>query len=242
MNGQSSKKYIILFFCRQLICFAALSIIFNILGMAGSIIDVYADADVLSLVRESFWCSDGIQIAACLIFVLLLWDIVKVCQYFIKTYLLERPYLLGISRINIAAWMIIIPFVIIVSFQGWNIMHTYDRAVRCVEYYITLEDVNQMIEEKQTEILFVTRRGCPYCGDMKQSLLNILPKVDVTIVHYDTILDREKRAEEMYSTLNTLSVKSVPILLFIENGEVKNRLDATASDEALKDFLELKAE
>lgn len=240
MNMQSLKKYILFFLCRQLICFAALSTIFNIWGMAGSIIDVYADVDTLSLVRESFWCSDGIQIAACLVFILLLWDIIKVARYFVTTYLLEKPCSLGVSRINIAAWLVIIPFVIIVSFQGWNIMHTYDRAVRCIEYCITLEDVNQIIEEKETEILFVTRRGCPYCGDMKQRLLNILPEVDVTMVHYDTILDREERAEEMYSSLNTLSVESVPTLLFIENGEVKNRLDATASDEAIKAFLKLK--
>lgn len=237
MADHSQRKSIFFLFIRIAICFLALLKAVYIWGMAGTIADSYTNEEILNLVTESFWCNQGLYIAMALIASLLLWEIIKICRYSIVNYLLEKPCFLRFTRVNLIIWLVFSGIVIFLLFQGWKLMYPYDRAAKCMEIRLTLEDVEEVIEQKQTEILFITGKGYPDCDEMRQQLLDILPDVDVEIGHYDTFPDREEQPEELYGVLEKISVETVPALVFVEKGEVVNKLEGIVGEETIKEFL-----
>lgn len=211
--------------------------IIEIWSMGGNITDWYMNEAVLRMVRESFLCNDGLLISMAVISIFGLIDIVHICNYCIRYFLLEKQYQFKTERIYKLIWSIVVCASLFMPFQAYRMMKPYHDAVSGIACEAELAELEKILTEGRTAMIYVTRRGCRQCSQSTQQLLNILPKANGSVVHYDTAKDREEHAEELHQMLERLSVETVPTIIFVKGGNICDALEGDFGEETLESFI-----
>lgn len=225
-------------FLRLIICRIFFGSAFQILGMGGNISDWYRDEEILMLVQKSFICNDGPWLVFAIVALFAFIDICRLFWNYISYYLLERRHRLSACRCYKITWSIIMCGCLVVMITAYHTLRPYSDAVITIAQTKSLDEVDQALNEEEALIIYITRRGCNWCADTTQQLLNILPETEyVNLIHYDTAKDRVSQADRMYDMLDRLSVDSVPAIVLFKEGKVENLLDGKMDDEKLKEML-----
>lgn len=88
---------------------------------------------------------------------------------------------------------------------------------------ITLEQLEAHSVMQTKQYLYIGRDDCPDCQAVYPRLTEVNQDNHLGILYYSTSQDRESRPEEMYEVLDALQVDSVPMILLLESGEVRER-------------------
>lgn len=87
---------------------------------------------------------------------------------------------------------------------------------------ITLKELKQKIENKETFPLFVGNEGCSHCVSYKPILESVANQYDITIYH----LDNSKLKEDEYNEFKRIiNISGTPTIAFIEDGEEETTLN-----------------
>lgn len=87
---------------------------------------------------------------------------------------------------------------------------------------ITLKELKQKIENKETFPLFVGNEGCSHCISYKPILESVAKDYDITIYHLDNSKLKDKDYSEFKRIIN---ISGTPTVAFIENGEEETTLN-----------------
>lgn len=92
---------------------------------------------------------------------------------------------------------------------------------------IKLEELENIIKSKNTDVqyVYIGRDSCPTCNTVYPILCSISKEKDLSIMYYSTEEDREKRPQKMYELLKKIEVKSVPTVIGVTNGTIKEKYD-----------------
>lgn len=116
---------------------------------------------------------------------------------------------------------VIIVFMLLRVFWSGKRLHNNDLQI------ISLEEFESILDAKQDEILYiyVGRDSCPTCNTIYPILCSIRQSKNINLMYYSTELDREIRPEQMNDFLDELEIEHVPVVLEIEQGEIKKMYD-----------------
>ena len=88
--------------------------------------------------------------------------------------------------------------------------------------------------QKKSFLLYIGKTSCPACQEFVPLLKSAYDESgQPEVFYYDT-----DKAKHKKTVLRTLNVDEVPSLIYIKKGEVFDRLDNTADQNAIKVFLE----
>lgn len=207
-------------------------------AMAGNITDWYANDEVLSLVRNSFFCQEGIFLSLTVVALLVAVDTFRLFSFYIKYAFFEYSRKFGVKRIYRIIWLVCICASLLFPFKAYRIMEPYTAAIGQLAHEADINEVFQTLENGKTAVVYITRSGCPQCAEATQELLNILPQTNCSVIHYDTAQDREVNAEKMHELLEMLQVTAVPAVSFWENQMVTTVLEGDFEEVALSEAFE----
>lgn len=102
---------------------------------------------------------------------------------------------------------------------------------------IDYKTYKQMIEEKQSFILFIGSSECSHCRDYKVTLNKVIKKYNVEVFYLDLAKLTEKEDNEFNSKI---SFSGTPTTIFIKNGKEESHYNrivgAVDYDEIVKKF------
>ena len=99
------------------------------------------------------------------------------------------------------------------------------RYILFISYHkISLSDLNQIREQKETGLIYIGRDGCRYCDSIYPNLEIFTATQKTEIKYYNTNTDRETNKAEMDKVLNKYGVTQIPVILSVENGIVTQSL------------------
>ena len=113
------------------------------------------------------------------------------------------------KKILIVISIIILLVVAILYFFGY-----FDKKNYCTE--ISLEQLEDKINNKDTFILFIGSTNCSHCKDFQPTLNQIIKDYDLTIYYINVYKLNSDQNTKLLSLINYGS--STPQLYFIENG------------------------
>ena len=87
---------------------------------------------------------------------------------------------------------------------------------------ITLKELKQKIENKETFPLFIGNEGCSHCVSYKPILESVANDYDITVYHLDNSKLKDKEYNEFKSIIN---ISGTPTVAFIEDGEEETTLN-----------------
>lgn len=99
---------------------------------------------------------------------------------------------------------------------------------------LTLDTLNNFIDDKKSGIIYVKRDDCAKCTEMDEYLNNIICKKNNKIYVYSTSKDRDTNSEEMYKFLDSIEVTYVPIILVSEDGIIQKTFSFNTKAELKK--------
>lgn len=101
---------------------------------------------------------------------------------------------------------------VVLTISGCKVSKTYKE--------ITYNDYLNMVENKETFILFIGSTNCTHCDDFKKTVNKIMTNYDV-VINY---IDIAKMNEDDLKTFNSLVNYggSTPTTIFIKNGKEEN--------------------
>ena len=128
-------------------------------------------------------------------------------------------------------------FIIILSVGIYIVKSINDKQDNKVSEEVLLEikreDVKSLIREEETCWVYVGRPSCPDCVKIFPKLKSFLEDEGKSIFYYNTECKAsEKKKERAY--YNSLGVMSVPSIIKIEKGSVKNIYNIDNDDSYLK--------
>lgn len=92
-------------------------------------------------------------------------------------------------------------------------------------YNVTTGDVDSLLKEKGTEILYIGRPTCPHCQAYRPIQDKVLKDLGETIAYYNTDDARKAGEKEFIEVLDKLEVATVPTVLKVQDGVVVEKLD-----------------
>ncbi len=128
--------------------------------------------------------------------------------------------------------------IIIVAFTAYltTLAQTdYQIAVNRLQN-ISLETVEQKIQDQESFYLYTGRKSCPYCQEFAPKLAKAVDKTKITVYY----LDSEHIDKTSWNNFKTsVGFKTIPNLTYFTNGTVYDRLsDASqASVEVIESFV-----
>ncbi len=122
--------------------------------------------------------------------------------------------------------LILVPLLIIISGCGNK---TYDE--------ITYDDLNSMLEDKESFVLFIGSATCTHCDAYKVTINKVIEDYDVDIKY----IDISKLSDSEVSSLQAkFPFSGTPTTVFVEKGEEEstfNRIEGEASYSEVVDAL-----
>lgn len=102
---------------------------------------------------------------------------------------------------------------------------------------VTSQDVLDLIASAGTGFLYVGRPTCPNCTTFAPLLSAVVLENDFTVLYYDT--DVAKSNPDLKSqALDAISVEGVPSFMYIENGEIIEKLTDRKTEDSIKAFFD----
>lgn len=89
-----------------------------------------------------------------------------------------------------------------------------------LESTITLDELEQIIDDNGSAIIYFERSDCPECIALTPDLVVYLNNYGVLYYQYNTLDDREDNSDRLNEVLLQYSVDSVPTLVELSKGEV----------------------
>ncbi len=128
--------------------------------------------------------------------------------------------------------------IIIVAFTAYltTLAQTdYQIAVNRLQN-ISLETVEQKIQDQESFYLYTGRKSCPYCQEFAPKLAKAVDKTKITVYYLDSE-HIDKTSWNNFKT--TVGFKTIPNLTYFTNGTVYDRLSNTsqASVEVIESFI-----
>jgi predicted bacteriocin transport accessory protein len=103
---------------------------------------------------------------------------------------------------------------------------------------VATEQLQQMIDQRQTGFVLICRPTCSYCQKFVPLLNETLASYpDTKIYYYDIDAARRADAAAYERMLDHLSVQGTPTLLYMQNGAELARLRETTKRPAIEQFL-----
>ncbi len=122
--------------------------------------------------------------------------------------------------------LILVPLLIIISGCGNK---TYDE--------ITYDDLNSMLEDKESFVLFIGSATCTHCDAYKVTINKVIEDYDVDIKY----IDISKLSDSEVSSLQAkFPFSGTPTTVFVEKGEEEstfNRIEGESSYSEVVDAL-----
>lgn len=87
---------------------------------------------------------------------------------------------------------------------------------------ITLNELKNKIENKDTFALYVGNEGCPHCVSYRPVLETVLDEYNIDIYHLDNSLLTEDEVSEMKNYIN---ISGTPTVVFFTDGEEETTLN-----------------
>lgn len=98
---------------------------------------------------------------------------------------------------------------------------------------ITNEELADFLQKEQSGFLYVGRPTCPVCREFKPLLEGASEETGQNVYYYNTDAGREQDEAKTGELLDQLEVEYVPILFYIENGKIVDRLTPETMDQAV---------
>ena len=115
---------------------------------------------------------------------------------------------------------IIIVMFFMFIFTGCSSLKTYDE--------ITYSDYKQMVDDKESFILFIGSSQCSHCTNYKKTLNNVIKKYNVDIKYIDIAsLDDD----DLSAFKSHVSFSGTPTTIFISKGKEKNHYNRIVGDQ-----------
>ena len=95
-------------------------------------------------------------------------------------------------------------------------------------------------ESGHTGFVFATSDECTRCGIFSERLLGAAEEEDLlsSIVHYNYPANNNPNKYDLYAETITLNGEEAPVLLYVRNGKIYDRLDDVNSESGIVTFLE----
>lgn len=101
---------------------------------------------------------------------------------------------------------------------------------------ITKEELNEKISKNEKIYVYIGRPTCPDCKAFEPQLENILNKINKKLLYYNTEVPASQK-QEIRDYLENYNVKSIPCILYIENGKTIKLYDCQNTKE-VNEFIE----
>ena len=86
---------------------------------------------------------------------------------------------------------------------------------------INIEDLESIISDKQSAIVYIGRDDCSECAEVYPDLADICNKQKKLIYYYNTMYDRDLIPDKMYKILDDYKVYSVPAIAIVKDGIIE---------------------
>ena len=191
------------------------SIIFlSLLGSGGYLLyQTGIKRDEYQWAKPPFAAATGIWIAIALVLIML---VISLCVVFA---------IRGMKKTHIVLYIVM--SVAVVAYSTFSYISThrfYDISSSSRITEISLSDLNQIREQKETGLIYIGRDGCRYCDSIYPNLEIFTATQKTEIKYYNTNTDRETNKAEMDKVLNKYGVTQIPVILSVENGIVTQSL------------------
>lgn len=122
----------------------------------------------------------------------------------------------------------------LVALYSWSSGQT-ESSDRLIE--MSSEGLQDFIDNEDTGLVYIGRPTCPLCREFLPMYEEVLEQNDLVSYYYHTDHAREDNEEEMIRILDSISVDSVPTVIYFENGVEKGRLTGEISEEDVRTWL-----
>lgn len=124
--------------------------------------------------------------------------------------------------------------VCLVTFYSWRSSQA-ESSDQLME--MSSEALQDFIDSEGTGLVYIGRETCPLCREFLPMYEEVLEQNDLVSYYYHTDHAREDNEEEMIRILDSISVDSVPTVIYFENGVEKGRLTGEISEEDVRTWL-----
>ena len=97
----------------------------------------------------------------------------------------------------------------------------YDTSLLSYVENINIEDLESIISDKQSAIVYIGRDDCSECAEVYPDLSDICNKQKKLIYYYNTMYDRDLIPDKMYKILDDYKVYSVPAIAIVKDGIIE---------------------
>lgn len=139
------------------------------------------------------------------------------------------------KKILILLSLLLVVIVTIIAYLTTLPQTDYQIAVNRLQK-ISLEAVEQKIQQQETFYLYTGRESCPYCQEFAPKLARAVDKTKTTVYY----LDSEHIDKTNWNSFKTnVGFKTIPNLTYFTNGTVYDRLPkaSQASVEVIESFI-----
>ena len=101
---------------------------------------------------------------------------------------------------------------------------------------ITREELNERISKNENIYVYIGRPTCPDCKEFEPKLKDILNKMNKKLLYYNTEAPASQK-QEIRNYLEKYNVKTIPCILYIEDGKTIKLYDCQNTNE-VEEFIE----
>lgn len=116
----------------------------------------------------------------------------------------------------------------------------YTKAVKSYQA-ISIDEVEQKVQDKEEFILYIGRETCPYCRDFVPKLTEAVEQSDVTIYYLDSESDPNGKIQQFRQSQG---LATVPSLTYYKSGQLAGllRKGSQATISEIESFLALQGQ
>lgn len=142
------------------------------------------------------------------------------------------------KKILLISTILIISIIVLILNNTDKLKINYLKTDKSLLISITREELTEKISKNENIYVYIGRPTCPDCKVFEPKLENILNKMNRNLLYYNTEVPASKK-QEIRDYLSNYNVKTIPCILYIENGKTIRLYDCQNTkevDEFIKDF------
>ena len=137
---------------------------------------------------------------------------------------------------------------------AWNLFLMRGRTVESIDngndepngngsyglVYIGNSEVEEILADTSEEgtFIYIGRPGCPICDNLEPILEDVLANLGIELLYFQVALAAEDDLELTEDLIDQMDVFGIPMIVYLEQGEVVDRLTGFQSEETLIEFFE----
>lgn len=117
-----------------------------------------------------------------------------------------------------------------------NYLSNIEKSDKNLLIDITREELNKRISKNENIYVYIGRPTCPDCKEFEPELKDILNKMNKKLLYYNTEVPASQK-QEIRDYLEKYNVKTIPCILYIEDGKTIKLYDCQNTKE-VEEFIE----